>query len=80
MSHVLYQMLHKTCNERYNESYPDISLHHLCILEYYMSLQSSLFGVFNAGDPSSIHGLGRSAGEEIGYLKSSILGLPWWLS
>ena len=34
---------------------------------------------YNAGDPGSIPGLGRSAGE--GILKhSSILGLPWWLS
>ena len=34
---------------------------------------------YNAGDPGSITGLGRSAGEEIGY-PSSILGLPLWLS
>ena len=33
----------------------------------------------NAGDPSSISGSGRSAGEEIGY-HSSILGLSLWLS
>ena len=32
----------------------------------------------NAGDPSSIPGLGRSPGEGIG-IYSSILGLPWWL-
>ena len=64
MSHVLYQMLQKTCNERYNENY----LYHLCILEYYMSLKNSSFGVLNSGDPSLIPGLGRSAGEEIGYL------------
>ena len=31
----------------------------------------------NAGDPSSIPGLGRSPGEGIVY--SNILGLPWWL-
>ena len=29
----------------------------------------------NAGDPGSIHGLGRSVGESIGY-PPSILGLP----
>ena len=57
-------MLQKTCNERYNENY----LYHLCILEYYMSLKNSSFGVLNSGDPSLIPGLGRSAGEEIGYL------------
>ena len=33
----------------------------------------------NAGDPSLIPGLGRSAREGIGY-PASILGLPWWLS
>ena len=33
----------------------------------------------NAGDPSSIPGLGRSSGEGIGY-PLHILGLPWWLS
>ena len=33
----------------------------------------------NAGDPSLIPGLGRSAGEGIGY-QSGILGLPLWLS
>ena len=33
----------------------------------------------NAGDPGSIPGLGRSAGEGISY-PSSILGLPLWLS
>ena len=32
-----------------------------------------------AGDPGSIPGSGRSAGEGIGY-HSSILGLPLWLS
>jgi len=32
----------------------------------------------NAGDPSSIAGSGRSAGEGIGY-HSSILGLLLWL-
>ena len=31
----------------------------------------------NAGDPSSIPGFGRYAGEGI---HSSFLGLPWWLS
>ena len=34
---------------------------------------------YNSGDPGSITGLGRSAGEGIGYT-SSILGLPLWLS
>ena len=33
----------------------------------------------NSGDPSSIPGSERSAGEGIGY-HSSILGLPLWLS
>ena len=33
----------------------------------------------NAGDPSSIPGLGRSAGEGKA-THSSILELPWWLS
>ena len=33
----------------------------------------------NAGDPGSIPGSGRSAGEGIG-THSSILGPPWWLS
>ena len=33
----------------------------------------------NAGDPSSIPGLGRSAGEGIA-THSSLLGLFWWLS
>ena len=33
----------------------------------------------NAGNPSSIPGLGRSAGEGIGY-PLSILGFPLWLS
>ena len=33
----------------------------------------------NAGDPGSVLGLGRSAGEGIGY-HSSVLGLPLWLS
>ena len=33
----------------------------------------------NVGDPGSIPGAGRSAGEGIGY-PSSILGLPLWLS
>ena len=32
----------------------------------------------NAGDPTSIPGLGRSPGEGIGY-PLSIHGLPWWL-
>ena len=32
----------------------------------------------NAGDPSSIPGLGSSPGEGIGYPFSN-LGLPWWL-
>ena len=32
----------------------------------------------NAGDPGSIPGSGRSAGEGIGY-PSSILGIPLWL-
>ena len=31
---------------------------------------------FNSGDPSSIPGLGRSAGERIGYP----IQYPWWLS
>ena len=34
----------------------------------------------NAGDPCLILGLGRSAGEGIGYPYSTILGLPWCLS
>ena len=35
----------------------------------------------NRGEPSSIPGSGRSAGEGKGYAThSSILGLPWWLS
>ena len=34
---------------------------------------------YNAGDPGSITGLGRSSGEGIGY-PSSILRLPLWLS
>ena len=33
----------------------------------------------NAGDPGSIPGLGRSAGEGMA-THSSILGLPLWLS
>ena len=33
----------------------------------------------NAGDPSLIPGLGRSAGEGIGY-PIQYSGLPWWLS
>ena len=33
----------------------------------------------NAGDPGSIPGLGRSAGEGISY-PLQYLGLPWWLS
>ena len=33
--------------------------------------------VCNAGDPTSIPGLGRSPGEGIGY-PLSIHGLPWW--
>ena len=33
---------------------------------------------YNSGDPGSIPGLGRSAGEGIGY--PSILGLFLWLS
>ena len=33
----------------------------------------------NAGDPGSIPGSGRSAGEGIGY-HSSLLRLPLWLS
>ena len=33
----------------------------------------------NVGDPGSIPGVGRSAGEGKGY-PSSILGLPLWLS
>ena len=34
----------------------------------------------NEGDPGSIHGSGRSAGEGIGFTHSSIFGLPLWLS
>ena len=34
---------------------------------------------YNARDPGSIPGSGRSAGEGIGY-QSSTLGLPLWLS
>ena len=35
----------------------------------------------NRGEPGSIPGSGRSAGEGKGYTThSSILGLPWWLS
>ena len=33
----------------------------------------------NGGDPGSIPGSGRSAGERTGY-PLSLLGLPWWLS
>ena len=45
------------------------------------SIQDSSAGkesACNAGDPTSIPGLGRSPGEGIGY-PLSIHGLPWWL-
>jgi len=40
------------------------------VLEIYLGFPDSSVGkesVYNAGDPSSIPGLGRSTGEELGY-------------
>ena len=52
---------------------------------YFVFMRASLIAQMvkestrNAGDPSLIPGLGRSAGEGIG-THSNILGLPLWLS
>ena len=47
---------------------------------YFPDSSAGKESAWNLGDPGSIPGLGRSAGEGRGYLLPSILGLPWWLS
>ena len=51
----------------------------MCVLMSSPGSSAGKESACNAGDPCSIPGLGRSAGEGIG-THSSILGLPLWLS